>query len=278
MLSNFRFQTIVTISGKLVRKIPVAVDALSSHEHKIYPNTNTSLIENSIEFEIQTDRNYYNVLSQTYLASKLKFVYCRGYKTHNIKELKKKHKEKAKADEEPMVMEEDEEAPFPLGTQLNNNLHSICSNVEVYTNSQQIYNSNGFYAYKSYFSNEFNGAISEYKGVLLCEVYDYEEFPDKIMEVPLSEPFFRRSMEMLSRPDGFMLYGKLGVDFFSTYELLYPNLKIRLRLMRARTNFHLTNDNPIVSVRTDECLLYTRRIALKADSHRKRMDMLAYTL
>ena len=29
---------------------------------------------------------------------------------------------------------------------------------------------------------------------------------------------------MLSRPDGFMLCGKVGVDFFSTNELLYPNL------------------------------------------------------
>ena len=30
---------------------------------------------------------------------------------------------------------------------------------------------------------------------------------------------------MLSRPDGFMLYGNLGVDFFSTPELLHPNVK-----------------------------------------------------
>ena len=57
------------------------------------------------------------------------------------------------------------------------------------------------------------------------------------MEAPSSEPFFTRRMKMLSRPDGFMLYGKLGVDFFSTSEMLYPNMKIRLRLIRARPNF-----------------------------------------
>ena len=33
---------------------------------------------------------------------------------------------------------------------------------------------------------------------------------------------------MPSRPDGFMLHGNLGVDFFSKSELLYPNMKIRL--------------------------------------------------
>ena len=37
------------------------------------------------------------------------------------------------------------------------------------------------------------------------------------MEAPFSERFFTRRIKMLSRPDGFMLYGKLGVDFFSTW-------------------------------------------------------------
>ena len=73
-----------------------------------------------------------------------------------------------------------------------------------------------------------------------------------------------------------MLYGKLGIDFFSTSELLYPNLKIRLRLIRAGPNFYMISDNPNVSLGIAVCSLYTRRIALKDDYHRKRMDMLAY--
>ena len=158
-----------------------------------------------------------------------------------------------------------------------NILHSIFSNVEVYINNQQIYNSHGLYAHKSNISNNFKGAISESKGVLHCEGYDYEEFPDEIMEAPLSEPFFTRRMKMLSRPDGFMLYGKLGVDFFSTSELLYPNMKNRLRLIRARPNFYMINDNPNVSLGIVDCSLYTRRIALKDEYHKKRMDSLAYT-
>ena len=156
-------------------------------------------------------------------------------------------------------------------------MHSIFSNFEVYINNQQINNSNGVYAHKSYISNNFKGGISEYKGVLHCEGYDYEEFPDEIMEAPLSEHFFTRRMKMLSRPDGFMLYGKLGVDFFSTSELLYPNMKIRLRLIRARPNFYMTSGNPNVSLGIVDCSLYTGRIALKDDYHKKRMDMLAYT-
>ena len=94
------------------------------------------------------------------------------------------------------------------------------------------------------------------------------------MEAPLSEPFFTR--KMLSRRDGFMLYGKLGVDVFSTSEMLYPFMKIRLRLIRARPNFYMISDNSNVSLGIVDCSLYNRRVALKDDYHRKRMDIPAY--
>ena len=82
---------------------------------------------------------------------------------------------------------------------------------------------------------------------------------------------------MLSRPDGFMLFGNLGVDFFSTSQLLNPKMKIRLRLIRARPKFYMISANPNVSLRIVDCSLYPRRFALKDDYHKKRTDMLAYS-
>ena len=205
------------------------------------------------------------------MALKLKLVRGRGYETFKSKETKKEHKQETEADETA------EEAPVPLVTHVNNILHSIFSNVEGYINNQQTYNSNGLYAHKSYISNKFKGAIFEHKGLLHCEGYDYEELPDEIMEAPLSDPFFTRRVKMLSRSDGFMVYGKFGVNFFSTSELLYPNMKIRLRVIRARPNFYMISDNPNVSLGIVDCSLYTRRIALKDDYHKKRKDMLANT-
>ena len=93
---------------------------------------------------------------------------------------------------------------------------------------------------------------------------------------PLPDPFFTGRMKLLSRPDGFMLYGELGIGFFSTSELFYPNMKIRLLLIRARPIFYMISDNPNVSLGIVDCSIYTRRIALKGDYHKKRMDMLAY--
>ena len=67
-------------------------------------------------------------------------------------------------------------------------MHSIFRNVEVYINNQQIYNSNGLYAHKSYISNSLKAAISEYKGVLHCEGCDYEQDPEDISN-PYLIPF-----------------------------------------------------------------------------------------
>ena len=61
----------------------------------------------------------------------------------------------------------------------------------MYVNNQQIYTSNGLYAHKSYISNNFREAINEFKGVLHCEGWDYEQDPEDITN-PLTDPFFTR--------------------------------------------------------------------------------------
>ena len=130
MSSNFRYQPFVAVSGNLGGKFPVVDDVLSSHEKEVYPTI--SLGENCIEFEFQTDRNFYVDLRQTYLALKLKLVRGRGCETYTTKEVKKEHKGEAKAEEEETA---EEEAPVPLVTHVNNNLHSFFSIVQVYINN-----------------------------------------------------------------------------------------------------------------------------------------------
>ena len=142
-------------------------------------------------------------------------------------------------------------------------------------NNQQLYNSSGLFAHKSYISNNFQAAISEDKGVLHCEVFDNEQDPEDITK-PLVDPFFTRRMKLLSRLDCFMLYGKLGIDFYPTLELLCPHKKNKLRLIRARPYFYMILDNPIVSLGIVDFSIYARRISLKDDYHKKGIDMLAY--
>ena len=127
-------------------------------------------------------------LRQSFLALKFKIVKRRGYDTYESKEKKKEHKD------ESVVFSEtgnDEEVQEEV-TYVNNILHSIFSIVEVYIDNQQIYNSNGFYAHKSYISNNFKASISEYKGVLHCESYDYEQDPEDISK-PYLIPFYKEN-------------------------------------------------------------------------------------
>ena len=257
--NNFRYQPFVAVSGNLGGKVTIVDDGLSSHEQEIY--LTTSLDENCIEFELQTDRNDYVDLRQSFLALKLKFVKGRGYDTYESKEKKKEHKDESGVFTETGNDEEEEQEEVARVTYVNNKMHSIFSIVEVYINNQQIYNSNGLYAHKSYISNNFKAAISEYNGVLDCEGYDYEKDPEDISN-PLLDTLFTRRMKLLSRPDGFMLHGNLGIDFFSTSELLHPNMKKRLQLSRAGPNFYKISDNPNVNPGIVDCSLYTRRIAL----------------
>ena len=136
------------MSGNFGGKVPIVDGVLSSHEQEIYPTT--SLDENCIDFEFRTDRNYYVDLRQSFLALKLKFVKGRGKDTHESKD-KKEYKDESVVFTETSIDEEE----FARVTYVNNIMHSIFSNVEVYINNQQINKSNGLYAHKSHILNNF---------------------------------------------------------------------------------------------------------------------------
>ena len=266
-LNHFRYQPFVSVSGNPGVKVPVVVNVLTSHEQQIYATT--SLDESSIVFEFQTDRNVYMDL-----ALRIKLVKRRGSDTYKTTRKKKEHKEDnvftEKGDSDVQFIEEDEGVPHI--THVNNNMHSIFSNAELYINKHQIYNSNGLHAHKTPIPNNFKSTLSDYKGVLHCEGYDYEGDPENLLE----DNFFTRRMKLYSKTEGCMLYGKLGIDFLTKSELLKPSMKVRIRLIRARPNFYMISENPNVSLGTVHCSLYTRCVMLKEDFDRKIMSQLAY--
>ena len=111
---------------------------------------------------------------------------------------------------------------MPHITHVNKILHSVFSTAELYINNQQIYISNRIYAHKTHISYNFKSILSDYKGVLRGEGYEHEKDPENLLE----GPFFISRMNLYSRPDGFILYRKLVVDFLTTSELLSPNMKV----------------------------------------------------
>ena len=132
-------------------------------------------------------------MRQSYLALKIKLVNGRGFDTYKTTEKKTEHKEDAvfteTGDDDVEFIGEDERVPHI--THVNNILHSILSNAELYINNHQIYISNGLYAPKAQIFNIFKSTLSDYKGVLHCEGYEYEENPENLVE----GTFFIRRMK-----------------------------------------------------------------------------------
>ena len=62
---------------------------------------------------------------------------------------------------------------------------------------------------------------------------------------------------------------------FSTLELLYRNMKVRVPLIRARPTFHKTSGNPNFSLRIVDLSFHTRCTVLKDGYQKKKMDMFA---
>ena len=82
---------------------------------------------------------------------------------------------------------------------------SYFSKVEVCINIQQVYESNELYTLKSYLSENFKGAIFEYRGNLRSERFDYEETLDESLDTPLSLLFLKGEFKCSLNPKGFKL-------------------------------------------------------------------------
>ena len=154
------------------------------------------------------------------------------------KEKKKEHKDESVVFTETGTDDEEEQEGVARVTYVNIIMHSKFSKVKVYINNQQIYNSNGL--------DSMHTSLT-FQTILRQPSLNTREFCivksmtmnkiERILVTPYLILFLTRKMKLLKILDGFILYGKLGIDFFSTSELLYPNMKIRLRLIRARPNF-----------------------------------------
>ena len=209
-------------------------------------------------------------LRQPYLALKINLAQGRSFDTHKTT---KKQKGKQKdtynvffgTGGNDVELSEEEGKGVLHNTNVKNILHWIFSNAEFYITNNQIVSLNGLYAHQSDFPIILKSTVTGYKSVLHREGYDYDEYPTKLNESPL----FTRRMKLCNRPDGLMLYGKLDIDFFTTSELLYPSMKVRIRLIRARPKFYILIQNPNVSLGNMDCSLYTRRMLLQENNQKK---------
>ena len=248
--SNFRYGHFTNSCLEIFWKIPVLEPIESSHIEQLYPST--SLDENSIEFEFETDRSIYLDMRDIHLQIKVSLQKGRLFDDFMKKdEHGKPHMGMSFTDNNLLFI-----------THVNNILHSLFSNCEVYLNKQKVYNSNGLYGHKALISNEFNASTRNNEGILACHGYEFEKEPSDYEK----NRFIDREEELLLE-NGSIYYGNLAIDLFQCEKLLLPNTKFRLKLIRARTNFYMISYNPHVSLKVLDCSLFTRGVVVNEVYH-----------
>ena len=164
-----------------------------------------------------------------------------------FKKERAEHKEKSE--------EDSDEEPQTYLTYVNNLLHSLFSNCEVYFNNTMVYNANGLNPHKTQISNEFNSSAVSDKGILACHGYSFEEYSEALDMYPFTD-----RANSLGSGITFSLWGRLAIDLLTCKKLLLPKTRVQNELIRARPNFYMLSDNPNVSLKIVDCSLFTRRI------------------
>ena len=117
--------------GGFFYTIPVLEPIESSHIEEVYPST--SLDESSIEIEFETDRRIYLDMRDIHLQIKVGLQ--KGRLFYNFMK-----KEEHRKPDMGMTFTDDD---LQYLTRVNNLLHSLFSNCDMYSYNQKVYNSNG---------------------------------------------------------------------------------------------------------------------------------------
>ena len=196
--SHFWYGAFTNFSLDIFDKVPVLETIISSYIQEVFPST--SLDESSIEFEFETDRNLYLDMRDTHFSLKLQLFKGRLFEA--FKKEKAEHKAKSE--------EDSDEEPQTYLTYVNNLLHSLFSNCEVYFKNTMVYNANGLYPHKAQISNEFNSSAVSNKGILACHGYSFEEYPEAFDMYTFTD-----RANALGSGITFSLYGRLAIDLFT---------------------------------------------------------------
>ena len=157
--------------------------------------------------------------------------------------------------------------PASLVIFVNNILCSTLTNVEVYIQNQQTCISNGRYGLRFHISNNSKGAKTENERFWQRKCWLWRKSSSCGCNLVWS--LSQGEKKLLSYSEAWRLFVILAVEFDSIFHLLYPQMKVRLGLTRAKHSFYTVSGKPKQSHGIVDCLLYTRRVALKNVYHQK---------
>lgn len=193
----------------IFEKAPLLITFENSFDQKV--GSSYSSDGPSIEFVVVSDRNNFIDLQKIFLE-----VHCR-IKQSDGTDLRHHATDAALRDRPSFV---------------NNTLHSLFSDCNVYANGAKVSSSNGLYGHKSFIETEFSNGDEAKKTWLVCQGYSYEKDPSSATDAAIV------ARELTTRQSGTVAFiGKIASDFFTCDKHLLSGVTLRISLLRAQNDF-----------------------------------------
>src|SRR5437868_10593246 len=147
---------------------------------------------------------------------------------------------------------------------VNNFLHSLFQQLDVFLNDKLVSTSNNLYPYRAYMENLLNYGSDATDSHLSCSLF-YPDTAGKLEDDNLLNlGMDMRIVEAYSQ-DTFDLIGNLHSDVFHQNRYMLSNVDMKIRLMRSRTEFCLFTKTPEdagYKVTVHEATLYVHKVKI----------------
>jgi hypothetical protein len=142
---------------------------------------------------------------------------------------------------------------------VNNTLHSLFSECDIFANGVKISTANGVYGHKSFLETEMSHSNEAKSTWLKCQGYNYEALPGTTTHDDIN------GREESTRQSAVVSFiGKLSVDFFTCDKLRIPDVALRVKLLRAHNDFIVISDaaDKHYTVKIRDANLYVRKMVV----------------
>lgn len=200
--------------------VPTSETSLDRSNWIEYKPISSLTDDGAIEFVISGTTSEYIDLSETLL-----YIKCQIVKNNN-----------------DLPVEADKIAP------VNNFLHSLFSQVDVYLNGKLITPSNNTYAYRAYLENLLNYGKEAKESYLSSSVW-FEDSAGEFDTLDVANKGYISRRELTKGGKQFDMIGRLHSDIFNQERYLISDVEVRIKLVRSKNSFSLmtaTGLNPKV--------------------------------
>lgn len=121
---------------------------------------------------------------------------------------------------------------------VNNWLHSLFNQLDVYLNQKLISPPNNTYAYRAYMENLLNYGPAAKQSHLTCGLW-YEDTPNYMDNVDANNKGFHERMKFTKESKEVEMIGHLHGDMFNQEKFLINGVEMRVKLARSKESFNL---------------------------------------